>query len=106
MVDSLVQDLRFALRTLRKNRGFAAAAVLTLALGIGATTTVYSVAYGVLLQALPYPGADRIVSLAELNARGRPIDFADPNFYDIKEQNHSLTSFAQYSHRIPLSISG
>jgi len=105
-MNTVTSDVRFALRTLAKNRGFTAAAILTLAIGIGATTTVFSVAYGVLLQALPYPHPDSIVSVAEVNVRGRLIDFADPNFYDIKEQNRSLTSFAQYSHRIPLSISG
>jgi len=100
------QDLRYALRTLGKNRGFAAAAVLTLALGIGATTTVFSVAYGVLLQALPYPRPDRIVSVAEVSPEGRLNDFADPNFFDLKDQNRSLAFFAEYSHRMPLSISG
>ena len=102
----VMRDIRLAVRTLAKNRGFTAAAVLTLAIGIGATTTVFSVAYGVLLQALPYPNPDQIASVAEVNARGRLIDFADPNFYDLKEQNRSLASFAEYSHRVPLSISG
>ncbi len=105
-METLLQDIRFALRMLRKSPGFAAAAVLTLALGIGATTTVFSVAYGVLLQALPYPRPDRIVSVAGVSAKGRLNDLADPNFYDLHDQNRSLAAFAEYSHRIPLSISG
>ncbi len=103
---TLIHDLRYALRTLVKNSGFTSAAVLTLALGIGATTTVFSVAYGVLLRALPYPQADRIVAVAEVQANGRLNDFADPNFYDLHDQNRSLAAFAEYTNRIPLSISG
>ena len=61
----LFQDLRYALRTLRRDRGFVAAALLTLAVGIGATTTVFSVVYSVLLRPLPYPEPERLVRLSE-----------------------------------------
>ncbi len=102
----LINDLRYALRALAKSGGFTSAAVLTLALGIGATTTVFSVAYGVLLRALPYPHADRIVAVAEVQANGRLNDFTDPNFDDLHDQNRSLAAFAEYTNRIPLSVSG
>jgi len=64
-LDSLLQDTRFALRMLRKNPAFTAVAVLTLALGIGANTAIFSVVYGTLMRALPFPNASRIVELAE-----------------------------------------
>src|SRR5690242_12650166 len=64
-MDPLIQDVRYALALMRRNRGFTATALLTLALGIGATTAVFSIVYGVLLRPLPYPAADRLVRLSE-----------------------------------------
>jgi predicted permease len=63
-LEHLVQDVRFGVRLLRKNPGFTAAAILTLALGIGLNTAIFSVAYGVLWRPLPYPEADRLVILS------------------------------------------
>ena len=67
-MDTLIRDVGYALTMMRRNKGFAAAGLLTLALGIGATTAVFSVVYGVLLRPLPYPNADRLVRLSEEHA--------------------------------------
>src|SRR3954463_12962519 len=64
-METLLADIRYAWTTLTRNAGFAAAGLLTLALGIGATTAVCSVVYGVLMRPLPYPESDRLVQLSE-----------------------------------------
>ncbi|HEY6214078.1 MAG TPA: ABC transporter permease, partial [Vicinamibacterales bacterium] len=64
-MDALLRDVRYAFVVMRRNIGFSAAVLLTLALGMGATTAVFSVVYGVLLRPLPYPGGDRLVRLSE-----------------------------------------
>jgi predicted permease len=94
---TFIQDLRYGLRVLAKNPGFTVVAVLTLALGIGASTAIFSVVYGVLLRPLPYPRPDQIVDLREVNAEGGRMNFADPNFEDVRSQNHSLQGVAEYA---------
>ena len=71
MREAMARDVRFALRGLRRTPGFTAAAVLTLALGIGATTAVFSVVYGVIFRPLPFPAADRLVQVVQV-APGPP----------------------------------
>jgi predicted permease len=75
MIRSLFQDLRLAVRSLRRQPGFTLVALLTLALGIGANTAVFSVMYGVLIRPLPLPGADALVSFTEQGGDG-PIETA------------------------------
>src|SRR4051812_8218033 len=64
-MDALIGDIKYTLTTMRRDRGFAAAALVTLALGTGATTAVFSLVYGVLLRPLPYPESDRLVRVYE-----------------------------------------
>ena len=105
MLNILFQDLKYAGRGLFKNAGINGVAILTLALGIGATTAIFSVVYGVLLRPLPYPNPDRIVAIWEVNHRRAFSRLADPNFDDFRDQNHSFQAMAKYSDGIE-SVSG
>src|SRR5215470_6167812 len=102
-LDSVLQDLRFAIRTLRRSPAFTSVAILTLALGIGANTAIFSVFYGVLLRPLPYPHPEQIVHLLEMNARGGQMAFSDPNFEDIRDESRSLQALAEYN-AIPQTV--
>ena len=102
---ALWQDVRYGLRMLAKNLGFTVVAVLTLALGVGATTAIFSVIYGVLLRPLPYTHPEQIVQLWEVNAQRDRMNFADPNFADIRSGSHSLQGMAEYGNRLE-SVSG
>ncbi len=95
-LEHLVQDLRYGARMLRKNPGFTAVAVLTLALGIGANTAIFSIINGVLLKPLPYPQPDRLVTLWEL-APERGIEqerVSGPNYLDWRAQNSVFSDMA------------
>src|SRR5215208_8013903 len=93
----LAQDLKYGLRMMRRELRFAVVAVITLALGIGACTAIFSVVDAVLLRPLPYPGAEQLVSLREVDARGRQITFAEPNFLDVRARSHTLAATAEYN---------
>jgi putative ABC transport system permease protein len=102
---SVLSDCRYALRQLRKNPGFTAVAVLTLALGIGATTAIFSVVYGVLLRPLPYTEPNRIMAVFEVNSKGTWSRLADPNFDDFRDQSRSFQAIAKYNANVA-SVSG
>ncbi len=104
-MSGLWQDLRYALRQLRRSPGFSAVVVITLALGIGATTAIFSVVYGVLLRPLAYSAADRIMAISEVNSNGRLSRLADPNFDDFHDRSHSFQSIAKYA-ADTVSVSG
>src|SRR5215831_14153169 len=93
-IESLRRDLTYAVRMLRRNPGFAATAVLTLALGIGATTTIFSVCNAVLFKPLPYAEPDRIVMLSERMPDGKLSGVAPANFVDWRNQSRSFSGMA------------
>jgi predicted permease len=95
-LEFLLQDLRFALRMLRKNPGFAAIAILTLALGIGANTALFSVVNGVLLNPLPYDYPDRLVAIYARTPDFRFSSISYPNFLDWCRYNHSFSNLASF----------
>ncbi len=90
----LRQDLRAARRSLAKTPAFTLGAVLTLALGIGATTTMYSVVRGVLVRPLPFPEPDRLVELVETTEGATAYDVSDANFLSWQERTRSFTGMA------------
>lgn len=96
---TLWQDIRYALRLMARSPGFVAAAVLTLALGIGANTAIFSVVYGVLLRPLPYRQPDRLVKVTMVNRKQaeQPMPLSDADFFDWKEQNQAFENLAAYT---------
>jgi putative ABC transport system permease protein len=105
-MDALRHDLRFALRSFLRNPGFSGVTVLTLALGIGATTAIFSVIYGVLLRPLPYPDSDRIIRVYEIEKEGARINLSDPDFEDFRAQSKAFTALAQVQGAGSTSVSG
>jgi predicted permease len=92
-LDHLRQDVRYAMRGLLRNPGFAAVAVLTLALGIGATTAIFSVVNAVVLRPLPFPEPERVMIVGEdFEGRGQPSDVSPGNFIDWRTHSTSFSS--------------
>ena len=95
-MNTLLQDIRYAVRILTKSRGFAAIAILTLALGIGANTALFSVVNGVLLNPLPYPHPDKIVTVDSTSPDFGEGSISYPDLFDWIHDNHSFSSLAGY----------
>jgi predicted permease len=92
-VDSVVRDLRYTLRGLSRAPAFTCAAVLTLALGIGATTAIFSVVYSVLIKPLPYPNADELVRIRHRQSEGAADLGSSPTMYfTYREENRTLAA--------------
>jgi putative ABC transport system permease protein len=105
-MENFIKDIRFGIRSLLKRPGFTSIAVLTLALGIGACTAIFSVVDGVLLRPLPYPDAERIVQLREVNSDGAQMPFAEPNFLDVRARSRTFEAVAQYGGEITTVTGG
>jgi putative ABC transport system permease protein len=100
-----MNDLKLAFRQLRKSPAFSFVAIVTLALGIGLNTAIFSVLDAVLLRPLPYPSQGRLVEVTELNEAGRGMPFAQPNFDDLVTRNRSFEFVASYT-RSPEAVAG
>jgi putative ABC transport system permease protein len=97
-LETLLQDIGFAFRVLRRSPGFAATVVITLALGIGANTAVFSIVYGVIFRPLPYPDPQRIVELTESSPRGMDEkDVTYPELQFLQEHGSPFQSLAGYT---------
>ena len=96
LLEALLRDLRFALRQLRKNSGFAFTAILMLALGICANVAIFSFVHAVLVKPLPYRNPARLVSLYESNALGSQYHLSYPDYLDWKNLNRVFQSFDVY----------
>jgi putative ABC transport system permease protein len=92
----MIQDLRYAVRNLLRHRSMAAVAILTLGLGIGGATSVFSVVDAVVLKPLPFEDPDRLVRIWELTRDGDPFSFSDPNYLDLKSSARTLAGVAAY----------
>src|SRR5438477_2743884 len=104
-MSTVFQDFRYALRVLTKQPAFTLIAVLTLALGIGANTAIFSIITSVLLRPLPYPNADRIMVLNESSGPGQDFSMALPDYFDWTKEAKSFAHLA-YTHKESRNLSG
>jgi putative ABC transport system permease protein len=97
MMSGLLQDFRYALRQLRKSPGFTAVAVITLALGIGANTAMFSVIDAVMLRPLPYDHPERLIEANSINSHNPvPDNVCYPDFFDWRAQTHTIEHLVSY----------
>jgi putative ABC transport system permease protein len=98
-MSALIQDLKFAIRMLAKSSGFTLVAVLTLALGIGANTAIFSVVNAVLLRPLPFKDSSQLVLMRETYKGVGNVSVSYPNFLDWRQQSHSFSAMAVINNR-------
>ena len=107
-LESVGRDVRYAFRQLMRSPGFAFTAILTVALGIGATTSIYTLVYATLLRSLPYPGADRILHIEDVRLQGRSTGglVGLPRFFDVSARSRSFESLGYFYFDHPTLIAG
>src|SRR3954468_8670562 len=93
-MDSLLQDVRYAVRKLLRTPGFTIIAVITLALGIGATTAMWAIVDGILIRPLPYPDPSRVVRVSALSREKKPNAMSALDFFDYRDQTTSFVGMA------------
>src|SRR5256885_6513534 len=93
-METLIQDIRYGFRMLLKHPGFILAAVLTLAVGIGAHTAIFSVVHAVILRPLPFPQPEQLVMGWETDKSGAPSNMGYPTFADWRTQSHSFKAMS------------
>jgi putative ABC transport system permease protein len=95
-VETLIADVRYGLRRLRSNPGFTAVSAITLALGVGATTVIFSAINPILFKALPYPSPDRVLMVSDAGNNGTPMPVAFGTYREILLRNHSFDALAPF----------
>ena len=100
----MIKDIRFALRNLVKRPSFTVIVILVLGLGIGATTAIFSIVDALLLRALPYPNADRLVMMREVGSKGNLMAVAEPNVQDVATRSQSFEHFGVVAGSFPLIV--
>jgi putative ABC transport system permease protein len=107
-LENLARDVRYAVRQLRKSPGFTITVILTLALGIGANTAIFSAVQATLLRTLPYPHADQIISIQDSRLQGQSTGglVSVPRFFDLQSQNNSFAALALFYFENPTLIAG
>jgi putative ABC transport system permease protein len=107
-LESVWQDVRYAVRQMPRAPGFTLAVVLTLALGIGANTAIFSVVHATLLRALPYPDGDRIISIKDVRTVGQSTGglVSVPRVFDLEARDQSIESLACFYFEHPTLIAG